>query len=276
MDSLRPRSLFEYLEIIWRRKLLIFVMAASILIAAYLVIRRIPNVYESRAMIVISKQANDDPLLAAAPLPALTQQLTSRGNLMAIVRRYNLYHHIPSPVHDPDAAVERMRNEIKLDIKMRNYYPEAPESISVSYRYTDPTIAQRVVADLVSVFEQANVTMRGQVETELGRFRDKIAEVEGQLRELAPRRDSALLPAGIAGNSGITPSEARAQRVATTPQIDSLSDKEFMLERQIDEQNRQIAEQEKLSKSAAGANGFSAGGAYGVLLARRAEVEGRF
>ena len=38
----------------------------------------------------------------------------------------------------------------------------------------------------------------------------------------------------------------RAQRVAAADSIGSLGDKEFMLMRQIDEQKRQIAEQEKL------------------------------
>jgi hypothetical protein len=48
-----------------------------------------------------------------------------------------------------------------------------------------------------------------------------------------------------------------------------------MLERQTDEQKRQITEQEKLVMSAAPASGLVANSAYGVLLARRAEVEGQ-
>jgi hypothetical protein len=46
-----------------------------------------------------------------------------------------------------------------------------------------------------------------------------------------------------------------------------------MLERQIDEQKRQIAEQEKLVNSAAPATWLASNSAYGVLLARRAEAE---
>ncbi|HKQ79258.1 MAG TPA: Wzz/FepE/Etk N-terminal domain-containing protein [Blastocatellia bacterium] len=275
MESLRPRGLVEYLEIIWRGKLLIFLVAASILIAAFLVIRRIPNVYESRSSIVISKQANEDSMLPGASLAALTQKMTSRGNLAAIIDRYGLYRHLPGQVFDADAAVERLRKEIKLDVKMRNYYPDAPEALTVSYRYTDPSIAQRVVADLVSVFEQANDTMRRQAEIELHRFHDKLSEVESQLQSLAPRRDISFIQAGISARSSGVASEIRAQRLATSNLMESLSDKEFMLERQLDEQKRQMAEQEKLARSAPRVNGFSGGGAYGVLLTRRAEVEGR-
>src|SRR5262249_26238729 len=176
---------------------------------------------------------------------------------------------------DPDAAVAHLRKEIKLDIKMRNYYPEAPESLAISYRYTDPAIAQRVMSDLVSLFEQTNVRMREQAERESKRFSDKIAEVETQLREIAPQRDLALLRNASAGSPDNAPSTVRERRLTIANSIDSLDDKEFMLERQIDEQRQLIAEQQKQVNSAALVNGLTASGAYGVLLARRAEVEGQ-
>src|SRR5262249_51879476 len=177
---------FEYFEILWRKKPLIFLVAASVSITAFLIIRRIPNIYESRASIVISNQGNDDRLLSGPTLAALLQQMISQGNLTAITRRHDLYHQAPGPIPDPSVVVERLRKEIKTDIKMRNYYPDAPESLMISYSYTDPTIAQRVVADLVSIFDQTNVTMRRQAATELDRFHERIAEIETRLQELAP------------------------------------------------------------------------------------------
>lgn len=277
MENLRPRGLVEYFEILWRKKLLIFLVAASVAIATLLIIRRIPSLYESHASIVISNQGNgnDDRLLSIPSLAALTQQMTSQGNLTAIIRRYDLYHQTPGPIPDSNVAVERLRKEIKIDIKMRNYYPDAPESLTISYRYTDPAIARRVVADLVSIFEQTNVTMRQQAATELERFQAKITDVETQLQGLAPHSDPELLRSEGARYLDNAPSTIRAQRLAVANLIDPLSDKEFMLERQIDEQKRQISEQQKLVSSAAPASGLAANSAYGVLLARRAEVEGQ-
>src|SRR5215510_1715470 len=275
MESLRPRGVIEYLEILWRKKLLIFFVSASVMTATILIIRRIPNIYESRSLIVISGQANDDQLPPSTTFAAVTQQMTGRGNLAAIIHRYGLYRQASGKASDPDAAIARLRKEIKLDIKMRNYYPDAPESLAISYRYTDPAIAQRVMSDLVSMFEQANVTMREQAARELERFSANIAEVETQLHGLGPQRDLALLPAGSAGSPDNSPTAVRAQRLSISDSINSLDDKEFMLERQIDEQRRQIAEQEKQVNSASLVNGLTASGAYGVLLARRAEVEGQ-
>jgi len=272
MEIMRPRSLFEYLGILWGKKPLIFLVAASVSIATLHIIRSIPNIYESHASIVISNQGNDDRMPSSPPLTALTQRMTSQGNLTEIARRYDLYHQPPGVVSDPSVLVERLRKAIKIDIKMRNYYPDAPESLTISYRYTDPVIAQRVVTDLISIFDQTNSTIRRQAATELERFHAQIAEIETQLQELAPQRDLALLRSGSPDNA---PSAIRAQRLAAADSIDALGDKEFMLTRQIDEQKRQIAEQEKLVSSAAPASRLAANSAYGVLLARRAEVEGQ-
>jgi protein tyrosine kinase modulator len=274
MEILRPRGLFEYLSILWRKKLLIFLVAASLSIATLQIIRHIPSVYESHALIVISNQGNgnDDHLPSSPPLGALTQRMTSQGNLTEIVRRYDLYRQPPGVAPNPGAAVERLRKAIKIEIKMRNYYPDAPESLTVSYRYTDPAIAQRVVADLISIFDQTNATIRLQAATELKRFRAQVAEIEMQLHGLAPQRDLALLRSGSGDNA---PSAVRAQRLAAADSLGSLGDKEFMLTRQIDEQKRQIAEQEKLVSSVSPASRLATNSAYGVLLARRADVEGQ-
>jgi uncharacterized protein involved in exopolysaccharide biosynthesis len=277
MESLRPRGLIEYFEILWRKKLVIFLVAASVVIATSLVIRRIPNLYESRALILIYSQGNgnDDRLMPGTSLAALTQQMNSYGNLAAIIRHHDLYHQAAGLAPDLNAQVERMRRSVKFDIKMRNYYPDAPESLTISYRYTDPEIARRVAADLVSTFEKANVTMRRQVVTDLERSRAKIAETEAQLQVLAPRRDLALLRGEAARYRDSALSAASAQRLATADSIGSLSDKEFILERQIDDQKRQIAEQEKLVRTVPAASGLASNNAYGVLLTRRAEVEGQ-
>src|SRR5215510_12498896 len=253
MAILRPRGLLEYLGILWRKKLLILLVAASVSTATYLIIKRIPNVYESHALIVISNQGNgnNDPSLSSPPLSALMQRMTSQANLTEIVRRYDLYHQTPGVAPNPGAvvagvapnpgaAVEGLRKAIKTHVNMRNYYPDGPESLTISYRYSDPGIAQHVVADLISIFDETNAAIRRQAATELERFHAQIAEIETQLQGLAPQRDMALLRSGSLNNA---PSAFRAQRMAASDSIGTLGDKEFMLARQIDEQKRQIAEQ---------------------------------
>jgi uncharacterized protein involved in exopolysaccharide biosynthesis len=271
MDIVRPRGLFEYLMILWRKKLLILLVAASVSIATSQIVRRIPNIYESNASIAILNQgAGAEGSLSTPSLSTLTQQMTSQGNLTEVVHKYNLYPKATGEPSDPGVAIERLRKAVKIDIKMRNYYPDAPDSLTVSYRYTDAKTAQSVVKDLISIFEKANATTQRQREAEVEQFRAMIAETETRLRELAPQRDQALVRSASAD---VSPTAVRAQRLAATDSIGSLGDREYMLTRQIDEQKSQIAEQEKLVSSAPPASRLANNNAYGILLARRAEVE---
>src|SRR5262249_60339959 len=113
---------------------------------------------------------------------------------------------------------------------------------------------------------QPNARNLARAATELERFQARLAEIKTQLQGLAPQRDQALLRSGSLNKA---PSADRAQRLAAADSIGALGDKEFMLSRQIDEQKRQIAEQEKLVSSAAPASKIAKNSAYGVLLARR-------
>ena len=258
MANLRPRGATEYLKVFWHQKLLIFVIMAATLIAAVLVINRIPNIYESRALVVVS---SDDRQASSVQISAVIQQLTSRSNLEASIRRYLLYRAIPNR----DLAVERMRKDIQIETRMRKYYPDFPESYLISYRYTDPQMAKQVMSDLVSLFDKANEAMKQQAADEASQLSAKIAEVENWLSQLGHQR------AGGREASDLDP--IRSQRLAIISAIETLTDKQYALERQISEQQRQIAEQQQLVKLPQPTNGPRAGGAYGVLLVRKAEIE---
>ena len=91
MGSLRPRNLIEYLQIIWRRRLLFFFMAAVMLISSFFVIKGIPTLFESRALIVVYGNKYDDQT-NGAQMAAVTEQVTSRSNLEALIQKYNLYN----------------------------------------------------------------------------------------------------------------------------------------------------------------------------------------
>jgi hypothetical protein len=65
--------------------------------------------------------------------------------------------------------------------------------------------------------------------------------------------------------------ELRSQRLAAASSLEMLGDRELSLERQIQEQKRQIAEQQEIVKSAP--PDARAGSSYGVLLVKKAELE---
>ncbi len=269
MESLRPRRLTEFLEILWRRKKLIALMVVAVLIATYLVIRRVPNLYESRALVVVNLRNDDQGAAQNGRFSALQQELTSRATLATLVRRHGLY----PKAKDTEEAMGILQKAIKTETKLRGYYPETPESISINYRYTDPAQARDVVADLVGIFETANEQMKVEATTEADRLTSQIAEIEDRLRQLGPQRDLDVRRMESIARSRNDSVSLQNRREIVEASVETLSDKEYSLERQIVEQRRQIEEQEKTIKALPPAGVAAGTAAYGQLVAERSRID---
>jgi uncharacterized protein involved in exopolysaccharide biosynthesis len=254
----------EYLQLLWRRKLLILLVAAAMLAATWFIIKRIPNVYEARASVVVGPTESREAV--AARVAAISERITSRAFLETIVQHHNL-----SPSADPAAvegAVYRLRRNIKVETKYRG---DRPETMIVSYRDANPTVAREVATSLISPFGRMNEDIERElaeqsasVGSEISSIEDHIEQINRQKSSVAARRSAASRASGFA-------IEMRAQRAAASSSVETLTDRQYSLERQIAEQKQQIAEQQKLVKVAPG--DARAGSSYGVLLVRKAELE---
>src|SRR5262249_11902162 len=129
MGSFRPRNFADFLQIIWRRKALILFVTAVVLTAAFAIVIKLPRIYESRAVVLVSgaiydRQAN------GAQIAIVTEAMTSRSNLEALVQRYDLYPYIAKL----DLRVQQLQDDMKFDTKYRSDAQGFPESLTVSYR----------------------------------------------------------------------------------------------------------------------------------------------
>ncbi len=266
MESLRPRRLTEFLGVLWKRRKLFFLMALMMLTATLIAIHRIPNLYESSALVVVNlrndSQGFDDP----ARFTTLHQELLSRATLTTLIRKYDLY----PKAKNMEEAIESLQKALKVETKLRSYTPQSPESVQISHRYNEPKTAQAVVADLVKIFEQGNEQIKVEAVAEAERLTRQIVEVEDRLRQIGPRRDFDLFRFEALARSRGDSTSALNQRQAVASSIETLTDKEYTLQRQIAEQRNLIAEQEKAVKAAPVTPGSAA---YGTLLAERSRVE---
>ena len=266
MGSFRPRTITEYLLILWRRKLLFTLVVLAMLIATYVAISRIPNVYQSSASVVVAGKQEDRSAIASR-VTTITEKLTSRTYLEPLIERHNLY---PNEMGRGaiEAAIGRMRKDIKIDAKYRG---DNPEMLTIAFRNPDPAVAKVVATDLVSKFSDMNEAMEQQIADQSGQIASELAEIEGRMSQLGQR--SAITSARSRAASMMRGdfNTTRAQRAAAESSIETLNDKQFALQRQIAEQQSQIAEQEKLVKSAP--RDVRSGSSYGVLLVRKAELE---
>ncbi|MFP5263023.1 MAG: Wzz/FepE/Etk N-terminal domain-containing protein [Blastocatellia bacterium] len=264
MGSIRARSFTEYLQMIWRRRLVLLLVTSAMFIAAFIVINRLPDIYEARASVVVTGK-HDDRQAIADRVAAVRERLTSRQFLESVAQR----HTIPAGATRGgtiEAAVGRMRRDIKLDTQMRGDFPEM---LSIKYRNSDPQVANDVATDLVSIFGNMNEAVEKQMADEAAALDAELNQIEGRLDQLSMKRASAR-GAG-SGRPRVDFNALRAERTAAASSIDTLTDKQFALEREIAEQKRQIADQQKIVKSAP--SEARSNSSYGVLLVRKAELE---
>src|SRR5215471_8267401 len=139
MSSFRPRPFSEYFRILFSRKLLLLLTIGSVLVAAIVIIRRIPSTYESRASIVITDNGEGRDLVAGR-VAAAVERLSSRALLEPIISENSLYGY-DSGHSDLDAAVAKMRKDIKVEPKYRG---DVPEMVSLTYRNPDSATARKV------------------------------------------------------------------------------------------------------------------------------------
>ncbi len=243
-------------------------MALVMLIATYFIIRRIPSLYESRAMVVVTTLTLPEDFTKNTSYTSVMQQLISRGNLASLIQRHKLYPQLK----DLEIAVGRLNKDIKIDVKMRGYYPDGPESVSLSYRYPDPNVAQKVMDDLAANFEQANQSIRQQATAEANRMNERLAEIQGRLARIAPQQSQEFFRNLAVTRSASEATARSTQRMAVESSVETLSDKEYQVQRQIDDVKQQVSEQENIIRSRP-TNSAPTNPAAGALLVRKAEIE---
>lgn len=269
MASFRPRSLGDFSAILWRRKGLLLLVAAAMLQASWLVIKKLPDLYESRAQLAILTKPSDETQSLAAQLAALSQRAVSRESLEPLIKTYKLN----KGDEDLEATATRLRKEIKVETKLRQFYPEFPETILISYRHTDPAIAKQVVADMVANFTDTNESLRQQAAKEIKDIEMQLSELEDPLGKISSQRLATLRSSSATGGGAVI-EDPRILRRTLLSEINALNDKQFQLEKQIALQQQQISEQQTLAKTATVIpGGPTANSSYGVLITKKAELD---
>lgn len=242
-------------------------MTAAMLAATLYIVRRVPNIYESQALIVVTADTKDERLVQAVPFNLLTQSLKSRANLSLLLSRYNLYPEIK----DHDNAVGKLHKAIRVETRMRGF-PETPDLITITYRHSDPVRAQRVVADLTKPFEEANLRSNELASEEEISLETKIKEVEERLGLMGSQRDFSSIRDRIAREKDEAQS-VKSNRLALQATIETLTERQYALERQISDVQKQVADQERTVRTSAATTSLTTNPAYGALLVKKVELE---
>ncbi|HWZ43315.1 MAG TPA: Wzz/FepE/Etk N-terminal domain-containing protein [Candidatus Saccharimonadales bacterium] len=160
------RTLEDYWAIMRRRRwfliLPLFLTWTMVLVGS----RFIPPKYRSETVIIVEQQRGPEQYVlpnlvtdVQERLQSMTQQILSRTRLEGIIHQFGLYRQDRGPTNS-EAAVERMRQDIKLDVIPSPGRPWELSAFKVAYSATNPELAQQVTNNLTSLFIAENLSSR--------------------------------------------------------------------------------------------------------------------
>ena len=284
IDSIRPRTLSDYLNLARRRKTLIAVPALIVIIASVIAIMCLPNSYQSSTFILVSPPQGDtsgDHTSVDLPhrLATVRQQVSSRSKLEELIGKFNLYPDEVKHGEPIDSIIGEMRADIDVEVSATR--PDATDAFTISYRAADPQVAQKVTAELASELIADNVqALESEAAGQSDVLKTRSTELSAQLHEMeikspwliSLKEDSPMaIPTG--GFQSTAPSmEAFRQQQMT---LGTIRDQQYKVQQQIDDLDRRISDQkqtvDKQKKSTLPPNNAT----YGALIAKRAELQGQ-
>jgi uncharacterized protein involved in exopolysaccharide biosynthesis len=252
-------------------KLFVITTALVFAAAAWLALKRQPNLYEASTLIAIESKsgaAND----MARRLSALQQQLTSRARLEAVIEKLGLLDKADTAGTSKEVLIAVMQAGIRLT-------ESGDDSVRIACRLSDPASTAAVVNELAKEAVAAKAQPPAAAPSaEAETLRQRAIELSARLREIEEKSPWLLalkdaVPAAPAAPRSAAPSAeaVRAQQLT----IESLKDRQYLIQQQLAdiEQRitsvRQIVEQQKKGSS------LRDNPTYAALIARRTELQGQ-
>lgn len=188
----------DYLAILGRRKWHLIVPIVLLAPIAIVVALTLPAVYRSTATILIEQQEVPPELIqttvtsfADQRIQVISKRVMTTANLGEVIDKYGLYQDIRER-SSMNAAVAEARKNITVDMINADVVDprsgsakKATIAFTLSFEDPSPTVAQKVVNDLVSLFLNENLRQRDAAVEEASLFlkgeADKLAQ---QIRDL--------------------------------------------------------------------------------------------
>src|SRR5499433_481957 len=164
---------------VWRRRkwLAVLVFAAPFTVGIT-VVMVMPSVYKATATVLVDRQQVPESFVQPTVTSALEtrlhtigQEIMSRSRLDGLITRFGLYPDLKKKL-SPEEIVERMRDDIKLELKGVDIKGErrATVAFTISYRGSDPRTVALVTNTLASFYIEENLKVRERQATGTAEF----------------------------------------------------------------------------------------------------------
>ncbi len=192
MEQDQRQLVKKYIDIVLRRRKIIIVFLFIAVVAGLGVYLRAPKIYQCTALIQYQRQRINPSSMSPDDLRSQTrevvstvsQQITSRTSLEAMIKEFDLYaeQRMALPMED---VVEIMRDK-HIDVS-----PDRGDIFRVNYQGSDPKKVLRVTNALAAKFIEENLRYREErasetsayVQDELGMAKESIDKKEAGMRD---------------------------------------------------------------------------------------------
>lgn len=242
----RQRKPAEYLGLLWRRKWLIILPALALASAIAVVVWRLPNVYESTALLIVQPPTittmalptATDPSALSSRLDSMTQRVQSRSSLEPMIQKYNLYEKERQAGMPMETLVDVMRRHITVDIERSGEERQAP-SFRITYRGREPQSTKAVTSELSAQYVNAQTEESRKTAEQTRKFYEsQLAQAQKELDAIDKRRLSLMTSNMERLPSTVQPLIAqleglRGEQKSRITEIGRLSDNIVAMNRQI-------------------------------------------
>jgi len=184
--SLEKTDWRKHWRLLCRRRWWLALPAFDIWMAVWAVAWFLPAVYRSETVILLEQQKVPEqyvvPNVSADlqdQLQNMTQQILGRTRLLEVIKNFNLYPALRARVTD-DEMVERMRKDIQVELVQATNRSGNLSAFKVAYLSNNPALAQKVTAQLTSLFINENLKTREKQSSETTQFLGEQVEDAGR------------------------------------------------------------------------------------------------
>ena len=234
--------LFEYLNIIYRYRLVaLCVLPVGLIITAWTV-RSLPNVYRSTTLIVVEPQDVSQSFVKATVttrveerLNAMNQEVLSRTRLEGIINDFDLFGALRARKVPREQVVDAMRRKIQIQV-----FPN-DNAFRISYDGEEPVIVQRVTARLAGLYIDENLRIREEhasgttefLESELEKVKKRLDEQESGIQAFKQQHMGELPEQRQANMAALEGLRVQLQTVSLA--LSSAKERKLSLDRQASE-----------------------------------------
>jgi polysaccharide chain length determinant protein (PEP-CTERM system associated) len=246
-------SLKDYLDVVRRRKLSLFVPFAAIFLLSAAIAVILPPIYKSTSTILIEEQEIPSDFVMATVtsfaeqrLQSIHQRIMSTSRLLGIINRFRLYEDLKGKL-TTEQIVGRMRRAIQLETisaEVVDRRTGKPSSATIAFTLTYegkgvPEKVQRVANVLASLFLEENLQVRERqtketyqfLEDEMKKLRLQLDEIEAKIAVFKERHIDELPEVFQVNLQSLDSTERNIERL--NEQLRSLKEREGYLQTQL-------------------------------------------